>query len=78
MRHIFDILLHREFIHKGGNPMERRSYLADKIMRDEARENYFKQKGIRQKCLKEGIKQCDICRYNRICTEVERECESKE
>lgn len=49
----------------------RGSKLAAEIIADMKREEYFKKKAVRKKCIIDGIKKCDECRYQDICEEKE-------
>lgn len=47
------------------------SWIAENIERDLRREKYWKHKKERQKCLKDGVKQCKNCKYEETCEDVE-------
>lgn len=49
----------------------RGSILAGRIESDLKREKYFKQKAIRNQCIIDNKKQCNECKYNEICEEVD-------
>lgn len=48
----------------------RGSWIAENIIRDLRREQYYKDKK-RAKCIVDKKKQCTICRYQKICEDVE-------
>lgn len=45
------------------------SRIADEIMADFNREKYFKQKVVRNNCIVDKEKRCDICKYKDNCDE---------
>lgn len=45
------------------------SRIASEIIADMKREEYFKKKAIRNQCIVDKKKQCDICKYQEICEE---------
>ena len=47
------------------------SRLAYEIEEDLKREEAFKKKAIRQKCIVDNKKQCNICGYRDICENIE-------
>ena len=49
----------------------RGSWIAEQIERDLRREQYWKNKKVRQQCYKDGVKQCDKCMYKVICDDKE-------
>lgn len=49
----------------------RGSRIAGQIESELKREQYFKQKAIRNKCIIDNKKQCDECKYREICENVE-------
>lgn len=51
----------------------RGSWIAEQIIQDMRREQYWKNKVIRRQCYKDGIKQCDKCMYRNICEDKEVE-----
>lgn len=48
------------------------SRIANEIIADLNREKYFKQKAIRQRCIVDKKKQCNICGYKDICDDAEK------
>ena len=46
------------------------SWIAENIERDMRREQYYKNKK-RAKCIVDEKKQCNVCRYRRICEDAE-------
>ena len=48
----------------------RGSYIAENIIRDMRKEQYYKNKK-REKCIVEQKKQCTICKYQKICEDAE-------
>lgn len=51
----------------------RGSKIAARIEADLRREQYWKNKRVRQQCYKDGVKQCDKCQYKEICEDREVE-----
>lgn len=45
------------------------STIAAEIIADWKREEYYKKKAIRNKCIVDDKKQCNICKYREICEE---------
>ena len=50
----------------------RGSYIAENIIREMQKEQYYKNKK-RAKCIVDQKKQCTICRYQKICEDAEYE-----
>lgn len=44
---------------------------ADLVIQDMQREQYYKNKAKRQKCIIDEKKQCDKCKYNENCIDSE-------
>lgn len=57
--------------------MRRGSLIAEQIIQDMRREQYWKNKVTRQKCYIDNEKQCNKCMYKEICDSVEREEENQ-
>ena len=53
--------------------MKRGSWIAGLIEADMRREEYWKNKVVRQKCYIDNVKQCDKCMYKRICEDTDIE-----
>lgn len=45
------------------------SIIASEIIADWKREEYYKKKTMRNKCIVDSKKQCDKCKYKDICEE---------
>ena len=52
--------------------MNKGSYIAEAIEREMRREKYYKFKK-RQKCIIDEKKQCDVCKFLKICEDAEYE-----
>lgn len=50
----------------------RGSYIAESIIRDMQRDKYYKDKK-RAKCIVDNKKQCNVCKYQKICEDAEVE-----
>lgn len=49
----------------------RGSIIAGEIIEELKREEYYKKKAIRNKCIVDAKKQCNICKYKEICEDKE-------
>ena len=47
------------------------SRIADEIIADMKREEFFKQRAIRNRCIKNKEKKCNECHYRNICKDKE-------
>lgn len=47
------------------------SIIAGEIIADWKREEYYKKKAKRNKCIVDAKKQCNICKYKEICEDKE-------